>query len=587
MKRTIVVVFILFATFRLGANELTGSINRFISNKPENKPYVIDQEPLFSSKMLQEFYTKRNYTPAWINSKASAWIISNIPPWTTPETPVRVNSDSPAWIESDISVHINSNTLGKNGFVLLDYIRQVERHGLNPTEYHLTLIEKYIGEIIPFKPMDTEDMMKLDVLLTDAFMFLGLHLYYGRVDSEKEGESWKIQRKDPELQFNLKLEEALAYGNIANALNLLAPRYQAYWMMKENLAFFLSIANEPWPAILTDTIVKPGESSQIIPKIRKRLIKLQYPLSDSTSAKYDIDFETQLKLYQGDWGLNTDGAIGKGTLQALNTKPIKLINQLKVNMERFRWHPLKVTAKYIMVNIANYRLFMIEGADTLISMRVVVGKEYRETPVFNARMTYLVFSPTWTVPPTILKNDVIPELKKGPGYLTKKNMKILRFNGTEIAYNDINWKNISKNNFPYMVRQSPGPGNALGKVKFMFPNSNNIYIHDTPTKGTFARDDRAVSSGCIRIEKPVELAELLLSDLPEWTLVQIRNAMEQKKEQTVRLKTPVDVVLLYLTAWADGNGRVQFRKDIYGRDEMVLNALNQKPEPEKIKVIPF
>lgn len=587
MKRTISVALILFVTFRLAANDLSESIRRFISNKPENKTYVIDQESLFSSKLLQEFYIKRNYAPAWINSKASAWIISNVPPWTTPETPVRVNSDSPAWIESDISVHINSNTLGKNGFVLLDYIRQVEKHGLNPTEYHLNMIEKYIGEIIPFKPMDTEDMMKLDVLFTDAFLILGLHLYYGRVDSENEGESWKIQRKDPELQFNIKLEEALAFNNIANALNLLAPRYQAYWMMKENLAFFLSIAGEPWPAILADTIVKPGESNPIIPEIRKRLIKLRYPLSDSISVDYDVVFENQLKLFQGDWGLNADGVIGKGTLLALNSKPQKLMNQLKVNMERFRWLPLKVAKKYIMVNIANYRLFMIDGADTLISMRVVVGKEYRETPVFNARMTYIVFSPTWTVPPTILKNDVIPELKKGSDYLTKKNMKILRFDGSEIPYNEINWKNISKDKFPYMVRQSPGPGNALGKVKFMFPNSYNIYIHDTPTRGTFARDDRAASSGCIRIEKPFELAELLLYDLPEWTSAEIRKAMQQKKELTVGLKTPVDVVLLYLTAWTDGNGRVQFRNDIYGRDEMVLNALNQKPEPEKIKVIPF
>lgn len=240
-----------------------------------------------------------------------------------------------------------------------------------------------------------------------------------------------------------------------------------------------------------------------------------------------------------------------------------------------------------MVNIANYRLFMIDGTDTLISMRVAVGKEYRETPVFNARMTYIVFSPTWTVPPTILKNDVISELKKGSDYLAKKNMKILRFDGTEISYDEIHWKNISKNNFPYMVRQSPGSDNALGRVKFMFPNSNNIYIHDTPTKGTFARDDRAVSSGCIRIEKPFELAELLLYDLPEWTSAEIRKAMQQKKEQTVGLKTPVDVVLLYLTAWTDGNGRVQFRNDIYGRDEMVLSGLDQKPKPEKIKVIPF
>jgi murein L,D-transpeptidase YcbB/YkuD len=291
--------------------------------------------------------------------------------------------------------------------------------------------------------------------------------------------------------------------------------------------------------------------------------------------------------FQKDWGLNADGKIGKGTLLALNNKPNNLISQLKVNMERYRWLPLQEPEKYIIVNIANFKLALIEGVDTLISMRAIVGKDYRKTPVFNARMTYIVFAPTWTVPPTILMNDVIPELLKGPGYLKQKNMKILRNNGTEIAYSDIDWSKISKTNFPYMVRQNSGSQNALGKVKFMFPNSYDVYIHDTPTRGLFARDDRAISSGCIRIEKPFELAELLLSSSPEWTPAKIHNAMQQNSEQTVGLKTPVDVILLYLTAWSEGNGHVQFRKDIYQRDAMVLNALNKKPEAEKIKVIPF
>lgn len=166
-------------------------------------------------------------------------------------------------------------------------------------------------------------------------------------------------------------------------------------------------------------------------------------------------------------------------------------------------------------------------------------------------------------------------------------MKLLRRNGSEIAYGEIDWSKISGNNFPYLVRQDPGPENALGRVKFMFSNNYNVYIHDTPAKGYFARDDRAMSSGCIRIEKPFELAELLLADSPEWPSEKIHAAMQQNSEQTASLKTPVDVVLLYLTAWTDGNGQVQFRQDIYKRDEMILNALNQKPKTEKINVIPF
>jgi len=587
IKQIFISACILLATYTLTADELSESISRFINNKPTGLSYEIDQEKLYSSKVLQQFYQNRNYAPAWINYKAPIWINTNVPPWVNASSPIRLNSDSPAWIESDIPVWINSNVLQKNGYVLLDYILQAARHGLTAADYHLFLLEKYIGKTAFFMVMDTEDMMKLDVLLTDAFLIMGLHLYYGRVDSEKEGESWTIQRKEPELQLNRKLEEALTAGDIANGLNMLAPRYRSYWMMKEDLAFFTELEKEPWPALISDTTINPGQTNLLLPKIRKRLIKLRYPLSNDFSATYDEELGKQLKSFQKDWGLNTDGVIGKGTLLALNTKPNALINRLKVNMERFRWLPLNEPRKYLMVNIVSFDLVLIDGVDTLISMRAIVGKDYRETPVFDARMTYIVFGPSWTVPPTILKNDVIPELRKGPEYLKKKNMRLLRHNGSEIAYNEIDWSKITRNNFPYMVRQGPGPENALGKVKFMFPNSYNVYIHDTPTRGYFARDDRAMSSGCIRVEKPFELAELLLTDSPEWTSAKIHTAMQQSREQTASLKTPVDVLILYLTAWTDGNGRVQFRNDIYMRDELIMNALNEKPKTEKIKIIPF
>ncbi len=587
MTKIIFTVLILLSAFTLTDDELSEFISQYINNKPADSGYKIDKENLYSSKLLRQFYQNRNYTSAWINSRPLIWVNSNIPAWINEDSPVRSGSDSPAWVESDKPVNNNSNILGKNGFVLLDYIRQIERHGLNPEDYHLALIEKYMDKTVSYLAMDTEDMMKLDVLLSDAFLLAGLHMYYGKVDTEKEGNIWKVQRKEPELRLDLKLEEALTAGDIANGLNMLAPRYRSYWMMKEELAFFLGLKNETWPAIISDTIINPGQLNLLLPKIRERLIKLRYPLADSISVNYDEELEKQMKIFQKDWGLNADGVIGKGTLLALNTKPNQLINRLKVNMERFRWLPLRKPQKYIIVNISNFDLALIEGVDTLITMRAIVGKNYRETPVFNARMTYIVFSPNWTVPPTILVNDVIPELLKGSEYLERKNMKLLRSNGSEIAYSDIDWSKISKYNFPYMVRQNPGSQNALGKVKFMFPNSYNVYIHDTPTRGYFARDDRAMSSGCIRIEKPFELAELLLSDFPEWTPAKIRTAMQQNREQTVGLKTPVDVIVLYLTAWTDENGHVQFRKDIYQRDATVLNALNQKPEAEKIKVIPF
>ena len=535
MKRIVFITLILFTTIKSGAVEFGESIRHFIDNKTVISFYEIDNEYLLSGKVLPLFYINRNYVPAWFNL----------------------------------------DTLGNNGYSLINYIRLVNRHGLQPNDYHLDLIEKYVEKTHSCTPMDTLDMMKLDVLLSDAFMLLGSHLYYGKVDPEKE--DWKVQCKEPELRLDLKMEEALAVNDPAMALDMLAPRYRSYWMMKDELVFFLGLNEQSWPSIQSDLAIKPGESNQLIPMIREKLIKLRYRISDSISMTFDVELEKQLKNFQQDWGLNADGVIGKATLEVLNSVPENLINQLKVNMERFRWLPLQVTEKYIIVNIANFQLDMIEGIDTLISMRVIVGKELRKTPVFNDQMSYIVFSPSWTVPPTILQEDVIPELLKGPEYIERKSMKLLRNDGSELAYSDIDWSKISKDHFPYIVRQNPGAGNALGRVKFMFPNDYNVYIHDTPSRGAFARDDRAMSSGCVRVEKPYDLAVLLLSDAPEWSPTLIRDAMKQDKEQTVRLKIPVDVMLIYLTAWTDGNDHIQFRKDVYQRDGMVLAALNQIP----------
>jgi murein L,D-transpeptidase YcbB/YkuD len=532
---------ILFILFLFGkpssdTDELPFYIKRYIENKTDSSYYEIDKEKLLSGNVLKQFYVDRLYKPAWFVG----------------------------------------NSFNDNGIDLANYIRRVDQQGLNPDDYHLDLIDMYLEKLLTEKAVDTSDMIKLDLLFTDAFMLLGSHLYFGKVDPEKEGADWKMNRKNPDLRMDLKLEEAIESNDIVNELNMLAPKYRSYWMMKDELAFFIKLNEQYWPPIIYLRSIKPGESDEIIPKVRERMIKLRYKLSDSTSIILDDELTAQLKTFQDDWGLNPDGVIGKATLDGLNSLPFTLISQLKVNMERFRWLPPEDTVKHIIVNIANYKLDLIIGGDTLISMRVIVGKEARSTPVFNEQVSYIVFSPTWTVPNTILKDDVIPELIKGPEYLLKKNMILLRNDGTELSYDEIDWSTVTKDNFPYMVRQIPGNGNALGRVKFMFPNIYNVYIHDTPSKGSFAREERDMSSGCVRIENPFDLAVLLLSDIPEWTPPKIRIAMQQDKEQIVRLKIPVDVMLIYLTAWTDGKDRIQFRKDIYQRDRNVLEALNRK-----------
>lgn len=548
IKETIIIlVFITISTFASAGGDMSQSIRQYIGNKTIDSRYTIQEAYLYSGAQLNYFYLDRMFEPAWFKN----------------------------------------NTLSQNGYDLLNYIRNVDEHGLEPLDYHLALIEKFVEQARAFLPMSALEMIHLDILLTDAFIVLGTQLYYGKLDPSKEANRWMMGPKEAELRIDWKLEQALAHRSISLALDSLAPRYSSYWMMHAELAYFLDLKKQLWPEILITETIHPGDSGVVIPRLRQRLIKLRYPLTDSISLISDEEFVNQIKLLQADWGLNADGVIGGGTMAALNSDPAKLVDQLKVNMERFRWLPFELTGKYIMVNIANQRIDLIDRADTLLSMRAIVGTNYRKTPVFGAKMTYLVFGPTWTVPSTILKEDVIPELLKGPEYLQEKDMILLRFDGSRIAYSDIDWSKISVNNFPYMVQQNPGPQNSLGRVKFMFPNSYHVYIHDTPSKGVFAKDDRALSSGCIRAAAPFELAQLLLSDMPEWTPEEIRKAMQQKREQHVNLKTPVDVVVIYLTAWTDGEGRVQFRKDIYDRDELLLKALTQMPDGVIESMYPF
>lgn len=525
------------------ASSLQPLIKQYIDNKPVGSRYEIENEYVYSSKVLPRFYTDRDYQPAWIESQ----------------------------------------TLGKNGLDLLNYIRDIDSHGFRPEDYHLVLIEKFVNKLLSFNRVDENDLVSLDILLTDAFMLLGSQLYFGKVDPEKEGADWKIQRKEPELRLDLKLSDAIRANALPQQLDSLCPRNPAYWNLKELLAFYNKLDQVTWHSIKSLKSIKPYDTAKIIPEIRKRLLLLGYQLTDSLSDVYDDQLLTRVKQFQKERGLNPDGAIGKGTQEALNKKPSQISEDIRVNMERIRWLPMKNPERFILVNIANFELDMISNRDTIISLKAIVGKEYRKTPVFSRKMTYLVFSPTWTVPPTILRNDVIPELLKGPDYLQNKKMIILRQDGSEVAYDDINWSKVSKKNFPYMVRQNPGAENALGRVKFMFPNEFNVYIHDTPTRGLFAKEERALSSGCVRVERPFDLAVKLLADMPEWTDDRISKAMSRDTELRVNLKTPIDVVLIYLTAWTDGNNRFHNRKDIYKRDKMVLNALNQKPTRRQVR----
>jgi murein L,D-transpeptidase YcbB/YkuD len=266
-----------------------------------------------------------------------------------------------------------------------------------------------------------------------------------------------------------------------------------------------------------------------------------------------------------------DGAVGPATLAALNVTVARRIEQLRANIERTRWVFEDLEDDFIVVNVAAFRAYLVRDGEITRTIRAQVGTPFRKTPIFKSSMTYLVFNPTWTVPPTILRQDILPRIRENPGYLASKNMEIMDDSGTVIDPFSIDWPDLR--GFPYRIVQGPGPTNALGLVKFIFPNEHFVFLHDTPSRELFERQNRAFSSGCIRVESPFELASILLGE--EWSLDRIDDVIRSEITQTVFLDDPLSVLLLYWTVEIDEEGRVFFLPDVYDRDQPVIDGLQE------------
>ena len=256
------------------------------------------------------------------------------------------------------------------------------------------------------------------------------------------------------------------------------------------------------------------------------------------------------------------------------------LRQVRANLERWRWITSDLGDRYILINIADFSVHIIEGESEIMSMPAVVGRPYRRTPDFSGRMTHLEVNPYWNIPPRLAREDILPKVKENPGYPKAQNIRVLRDwsgDAPEIDSNFIDWSRGEAQSLAYKFQQMPGPLNALGQIKFVFPNKFDVYLHDTPAKELFKKPVRDFSSGCIRVERPIELADYLLKDDPEWDESKLREAIQTGVTRIIPLKHPINVHVLYWTAWMDSEGRIHFRQDIYGRDAARYAALRQKP----------
>lgn len=325
--------------------------------------------------------------------------------------------------------------------------------------------------------------------------------------------------------------------------------------LKEQVAKYTEIArNGGWPRIVSTgkKPLKAGSSSPDISAAKKHLyLTGDLPVND-TSSSFNDTLATALKKFQDRFGLQITGTLNAETIKELNVSAANRVKQLLINLERMRWMPSQPEGKFILVNIPEFVLHVMENGKKVFDMKIVVGKEGHNTMMFTKTLNQVVFSPYWNVPPSIVKDELLPEMEKDPNYLASQNMEII---GEEDGIPEI--------------RQLPGEKNSLGKVKFLFPNSYNIYFHDTPAKSLFEKNRRAYSHGCIRLSDPEKMAQYLLQNDPAWDKTKIDEAMNAEKEKYVKLKEPVTVFITYYTAWVDENGKLNFRDDIYNHDEKI------------------
>ncbi|MCX5864550.1 MAG: L,D-transpeptidase family protein [Deltaproteobacteria bacterium] len=324
-----------------------------------------------------------------------------------------------------------------------------------------------------------------------------------------------------------------------------------------------------WPQVPGGPALHEGDRNDRIPILKQRLgASGDLATSAAQGDHFDGALKEAVQRFQTRHGLLADGTVGAGTLTELNVPTSERIRQLAASLERCQPLPAVLEHRHILVNIADFTLKLYEDGKPVLAMPVIVGKTYRQTPVFNGRISSLVLNPNWEVPHSIATKDLLPKIKKNPGYLGQMHLRVFQGwqDSAEIDPATINWASLSATHFPYRLRQDPGPANALGRVKFLFPNPFDVYLHDTPSRELFQKDARTFSSGCIRIAKPLDLAAYLLQGTKLNSVDALNAAISREKTQQIVIPAPIAVHIVYMTAWVDRDGIIQFRSDIYNRD---------------------
>jgi murein L,D-transpeptidase YcbB/YkuD len=495
-------------------------------------------EPLRERAALERFYAARDHQPAW------------------PDPAAR----------------------GSAARGLLEALGEAPAHGLDPDDYHRKALATRLPEMRRGARADRR--AALDLLLTDAFLHLAQHLARGVVDPRSLHPRYERGEQAPDPVT--ALQQALGSAEPAAALAGLAPPQADYARLSRSLSALRSAAAAGgWPGVPAGPAVKPGERHPRVAALRARLAWPREPAPPARGDAQLLDprLAEQLRRFQALHGLESDGILGPDTTRALGVTAAERLDQVRANLERWRWQPRDLGARHVRVNAAGFDLMALVDGEPALSMRVVVGCRGWKTPLLHSAVTHLVLNPAWDVPRSIAVREMLPRARRNPGYFASKGIDVLRDDGDGAGPRPVDpaavdWRGVEAESFPYRLRQPPGPRNPLGRIKFVFPNRFGVYLHGTPGRAALARSERALSHGCVRLEDELALALFALQPDAGWTQLRLLDELEVARERRVPLSRPLPVHLLYLTASADARGSVRFTRDPYGWDARLLAALD-------------
>ncbi|MDW7773551.1 MAG: L,D-transpeptidase family protein [Desulfobulbaceae bacterium] len=464
--------------------------------------------------------------------------------------------------------------------VLLHFLEHAGNEGLRPDDYNVAGIRSL------WQSRDPENLALLETQLTLNFIKYAHDVSHGRIRPYRTDPYLFAEAGDIHFKPVRMVEQALAAPDLALYLAGLPPSHEQYGKLRVALQFFRNIAAEGgWTGVSYGGMLRPGDRDERIRQIRERLTGLGEALPAAVDETfYDEQLVQVVKNFQKKFGLVEDGIIGPQTMGALNTTPEQIIRKIIVNMARWRWQEHELGQRHIMVNIANFDLKAVEDGREVLDMAVIVGKFQHQTPVFSHRVQYVDFNPFWNIPPSIARNEDLPELRKDPYYLVNKKVRL--FSGwdadaIELDSTAVDWQSVTPREMNrYKLRQDPGPWNALGPVKLVFPNKYDVYIHGTPAQELFEHNIRNFSHGCIRASRPLDLVHFALAgEKGNWSLEEIQNIVAGGERKVASIRASLPVHITYQTVWVDNQGIIHFNSDIYGRDRKLGEILFAADSP--------